>query len=104
MSGVNSEAAPVILARITSAFAGKERKYILSPANPHNNHSTIKPTNALYFISMSNNPTHVSAATEPSSMFKVTFTSTFTVPFVSPLTHNNVCQLLSTVDNTDCYR
>jgi hypothetical protein len=27
----------------------------------------IKPTNALYFLSMSNNPTYVSAAIEPSS-------------------------------------
>jgi hypothetical protein len=31
-------------------------------------HSTIKPTNALYFLSMSNNPTHVSTAIEPSSV------------------------------------
>jgi hypothetical protein len=30
-------------------------------------HSKIKPTNALYFLCMSNNPTHVSAAIEPSS-------------------------------------
>jgi hypothetical protein len=29
-------------------------------------HSTIKPTNALYFLSMSSNPTYVSAAIEPS--------------------------------------
>jgi hypothetical protein len=27
----------------------------------------LKPTNALYFLSMSNNPTYVSAAIEPSS-------------------------------------
>jgi hypothetical protein len=33
----------------------------------HETHSAIKPTNALYFLSMSNNPTHVSAATETSS-------------------------------------
>jgi hypothetical protein len=44
-------------------------------------YSTIKPTNALYFLIMSINPTYVSAAIESSSGFKVTFTSTFTVPF-----------------------
>ena len=30
-------------------------------------HSTIKPTNALYFLGMFIKPTHVSAATDPSS-------------------------------------
>jgi hypothetical protein len=34
---------------------------VLSLKHPNEN-STIKPTNALYFLSMSNNPTYVSAA------------------------------------------
>jgi hypothetical protein len=40
-------------------------------------HSTIKPTNALYFLSISINPTYVSAAIEPSSGVQSTFTNPF---------------------------
>jgi hypothetical protein len=57
---------PMPLVRILSQI---NPVYVLPPYffNISFNHSTIKPTNALYFLSMSNNPTYVSAAIEPSS-------------------------------------
>ena len=67
--------------------------------------STFKPTNALYFLVMFINPTHVSAATEPSSGVQghihfnihcyIWFHHLYTTMYVN---------FLLTVDNTHCFR
>jgi hypothetical protein len=71
----------------------------------NNQHSTIKPTNALYFLSRFINPTYVSAAIEPSSGVQghVHFNIHCSICYHHIYTTMYVMFLLA-VTNTHCFR
>ena len=60
---------------------------------PYCHHSTITPTNAIYFLSMSNNPTYVSAAIAIIRGSRSRSLQHSLIHSVSPLIHHNVCQV-----------